>query len=73
MMNDMSEEEYISTLSQQKHMYEWCLINIGNFSEKDAKIESNRFYAYEPPTEESQIDSPAKTQYNGQRQIAIGG
>lgn len=48
----MTEEEYISSLKQQSHMYEWCMKNIGGLTSSEAKLEAEKFYTYEPPSEE---------------------
>ena len=50
-MTEQTEAEYQVLLVQQGHMYEWCLKNIGNLSEKDARKEAKEFYKYEPVSE----------------------
>ena len=50
-MNVMSEDEYLAQLNQQKHMYYWCLINVGSFSLNKAKNEAEKLYKYEHQTE----------------------
>ena len=46
-----SEEEYKSQLEEQRHMYSWCLQNIGGYSETQASKKAQEFYKYEPVSE----------------------
>ena len=50
-MSEITEEEYISSLKQQSHMYEWCLKNIGGLTTSEAKLEAEKLYTYVPPSE----------------------
>jgi len=52
-MNEMTEEEYLSSLREQRHMFAWCMVNIGELSIEDAKLASENFYVYEPPTDQN--------------------
>lgn len=51
-MSDSSEEEYLADLKQQRHMYAWCLRNVGTFSNEQSQKESEEFCCYQPPEEE---------------------
>ncbi|MCU7838546.1 MAG: hypothetical protein KZQ94_04085 [Candidatus Thiodiazotropha sp. (ex Troendleina suluensis)] len=51
-MSEFTEEEYVSSLKEQRHMYEWCLKNIGGLSDSDAKKEAEILYSYKPESEE---------------------
>jgi len=48
----MTEEEYLSSLNEQRHMYEWCMKNVGGLSIIEVKLEADKLYYYEPPEEE---------------------
>ncbi|MCG7961694.1 MAG: hypothetical protein N0E54_03190 [Candidatus Thiodiazotropha taylori] len=45
-MAEFSEEEYLCYLEQQRHMFAWCLENIGKLSKYDAQVEATNFYKY---------------------------
>lgn len=47
-----SEIEYKLQLEEQRHMYAWCLYNIGGYSLNEAKIKASEFYKYEPASEQ---------------------
>lgn len=42
------EKEYRSKLEEQRHMYSWCLQNIGGHSKINADKKAEEFYKYEP-------------------------
>ena len=50
-METSSEEEYKSQLEEQRHMYSWCLQNIGGYSKISADNKAEEFYRYEPESE----------------------
>jgi hypothetical protein len=50
-MTEQTEEKYLVLLKHQRHMYKWCLQNIGNLPEGDARKEAETFYKYEPVEE----------------------
>jgi len=41
------EKEYLAQLKQQRHMYQWCLREIGKLSETEARVQAKQFYKYE--------------------------
>ena len=47
----MKEEEYLKQLKQQRHMFEWCLLNIGTFSQEKIESASNRLFSYKPESD----------------------
>lgn len=48
----MKEEEYLNQLKQQRHMFEWCLLNVGEYSRDKIKSVSNRLFSYKPESDE---------------------
>ena len=48
MADDWDEQEYVSYLEHERHMYAWCLIKYGNLSPSDAHKSASTFYSYEP-------------------------
>ncbi|MCL6416272.1 hypothetical protein MIB92_11465 [Aestuariirhabdus sp. Z084] len=48
----MKEEEYLSQLKQQRHMFEWCLLNIGVYSQDEIESASKRLFSYKPESDE---------------------
>ncbi len=52
MSDNLTEEDYVYLLKQQRHMYTWCLRNIGSLTAHEAKLESEKLYNYEPPDKE---------------------
>jgi hypothetical protein len=52
MMREFTEEEYVASLNEQRHMYVWCLKSIGGLSDSDANSEAESIYRYKSQSEE---------------------
>ena len=48
----MTEEDYLNQLQQQRHMFEWCLLNIGAYSRDEIASASDRLFSYKPESDE---------------------
>ena len=48
----ISEDEYVTQLEHERHMYAWCLVAYGDFTPEAAARKALDFYEYEPPRAE---------------------